>query len=108
MTGMGKLQRTLLYCARAYWGLAVVYLGLPAAFGVRAGAAAFAGFLLGAVVIAVAGLLLYGSSRYAARQPEGPLSAYLLRWVAGGAWVAFSVLSLLVAWLIVEQLLGAK
>jgi hypothetical protein len=105
---MSTLQTTLVYCARAYWGLAVVYLGLPFAFGVRAGAAAFAGFLLGAVVIAVAGLLLYGSSRYAARQPEGPLGTYLLRWVAGGAWVAFSVLALLAVWLIVEQLLWTK
>jgi hypothetical protein len=105
---MGTLQRTLVYCARACWGLAVVYLGLPFAFGIRAGAPAFSGFLLGAVAIAVGGLLLYGSSRYAMRQPEGPLATYLLRWVAGGAWVAFAVMALLAVWLIVEQLFWAK
>lgn len=49
---MGALQKTLVYCARAYWGLALVYLILPFASGVRAGAPAFSGFLLGAVVVA--------------------------------------------------------
>jgi hypothetical protein len=101
---MDTLQKTLVFCARAWWGLAVAYLALPFALGVRAGAPAFAGFLLGAVIIAAAGLLLYGSSRYAARRAEGPLGMYLLRWVAGGGWLAFAVLALLAAWLIVEQL----
>jgi hypothetical protein len=102
---MDALQRTLAYCARAYWGLALVYLILPFAFGVRGGALAFAGFLLGAVIVAIAGLLLYGSARYATRQPEGRLDTYLLRWIAGGGWVAFSALALLAVWLIGEQLL---
>jgi hypothetical protein len=74
---MDALRRTLAYCARAYWGLALVYLILPFAFGVRGGALAFAGFLLGAVIVAIAGLLLYGSARYATRQPEGRLDTYL-------------------------------
>jgi hypothetical protein len=105
---MGTLETTLLYCARAWWGLAVVYLAFPFAFGIRAGAPAFVGFLLGAVIITVAGLLLYGSSRYAARQAEGLVGTYLLRWVAAGAWVAFAGLALLAVWLIIEQLLGTK
>lgn len=100
---METLQRTLVYCARAHWGLAVVYLALPFVFGVRAGAPAFAGLIVGAVIIAGVGLLLYGSSRYAARQPGGLLGTYLLRWVAGGGWVAFAVLALSAVWLIVEQ-----
>lgn len=100
---MDTLQRTLLYCARACWGLAVVYLALPFALGIRTGVPAFAGFLLGALVIAVVGLLLYGSSRFGTRQPEVPLATYLLRWVAAGGWVAFSVLTLLAVWLTVQQ-----
>jgi hypothetical protein len=101
--GVEGLQRTLVHCARAHWGLAVVYLALPFVLGVRAGAPAFAGFLVGAVIIAVVGLLLYGSSRYAARQPGGLLGVYLLRWVAGGGWVVFALLALAAVWLIVEQ-----
>lgn len=101
---MNTLQTTLVYCARAWWGLAVVYLALPFVSGIRAGASAFAAFLLGAVIIAAAGLLLYASSRFAARQPEGLLGTYLLRWVAAGAWLAFAALALGAVWLIVEQL----
>src|SRR5687767_14041581 len=97
------LQRTLVYCALAHWGLAVVYLVLPFVFRVRADAPAFAGLLVGAVIIAGVGLLLYGSSRYAARQPGGLPGKYLLGWVAGGGWVAFAALALSAVWLIVEQ-----
>jgi hypothetical protein len=92
------------YCARAWWGLAVVYLALPFAFGIRAGAEAFAAFLFGAVIIAVGGLLLYGSSKRAARPSEGRFGAYLLRWVAGAGWLAFFLLVLAAVGLIVERL----
>jgi hypothetical protein len=93
-----------LYCARAWWGLALVYFALPFAFGVAARSPAFAGILAGAVIIAGAGLLLYGASRYATREPGGLLGAYLLRWVAGGGWLGFALLALSAVWLIVEQL----
>jgi len=102
---MDALQKTLVYCARAWWGLALVYLALPFAFGVGAGAPAFTGFLVGAVIIACAGLLVYGSSRYAAREPGGLLGPYLLRWVAAGGWVGFALLALSAVWLIVEHLI---
>ena len=104
---MGTLQKALVYCARAWWGLAFAYLALPFTLGVRAGAAEFTGFLVGAVIIAAAGLVLYGASRYAARQPEGLMGTVLLGWVAVGAWVAFAALALAAVWLVVEQLLRA-
>lgn len=101
---MGALQRTLVYCARAYWGLAVVYAVLPFVLGARVGSTVFAVAFFGAGVLVFLGLLLYGSSRRARHEPEG-WGKHLLRWVAGVAWVAFSMAALSAIGVIVEWLI---
>jgi hypothetical protein len=102
---MGTLHTTLIYCARAYWGLAVVYAVFPFVFGERVGSTVFTVAFFGAGVLVFLGLLLYGSSRRARHEPEGTLSRHLLRWVAGVAWVAFSMAALAAVGVIVERLI---
>jgi hypothetical protein len=101
---MNALHKALGYCARAYWALAVVYLALPFLFREKVGSTAFAATFFGAIVLAVAGLLLYGSSRYVERGAEGSLSRRLLWGFAGVAWLAVCICVLLAVWLVIEQL----
>src|SRR5262245_19270839 len=101
---MPELRRALIYCARAYWGLTVFFLALPFVFGERVGSTAFAATFFGAVTLAVLGLLVYGSARYAAGAAEGLLSRRVLWCIAAAAWAAFGTVALLAVWLVVEQL----
>lgn len=101
---MTTLHTALRYCARAYWILALVYLALPFFFREKVGSTAFAATFFGAIVLAVAGLLLYGSSRYVGRGAGGSLSPRLLWGFVGAAWLAACICVLLAVWLVIEQL----
>jgi hypothetical protein len=101
---MSNLHTTLVYCARAYWGLAVVYAVFPFVVGERVGSTVFAVAFFGSGVLVFLGLLLYGSSRRARHEPEG-WGKHLLRWVAGVAWVAFSMAALAAVGAIAERLI---
>ena len=101
---MTTLHTALRYCARAYWILALVYLALPFFFRERVGSTAFSATFFGAIVLAVAGLLLHASLRYADRGAGGSLSTRLLWAFVGAAWLAAGVCVLLAVWLVIEQL----
>jgi hypothetical protein len=102
---MATLHTSLLNCARAYWGLAVVYAVFPFVFGERVGSTVFAVAFFGAGALVFLGLLLYGSARRARHEREGPWGKHLLRWVAGVAWVAFAMAALAALGAIVERLI---
>lgn len=103
---MATLHTSLLKCARAFWGLALVYAVFPFVVGARIGSTVFAVALFGAGVLVFLGLLFYGSSRRARHEPEGTLSTHLLRWVARVGWVAFSMAALAAIGAIVERLIN--
>jgi hypothetical protein len=102
---MATLHTSLVNCARAYWGLAVVYAVFPFVFGERVGSTVFAVAFFGAGVLVFLGLLFYGSSRRARHEQEGPWGKHLLRWVARVGWVAFSMAALAAVGAIVERLI---
>lgn len=101
---MTTLHSSLTLCSRAYWGLALVYVILPFVLGARVGSTVFSVAVFGAAVLAMLGLLLYGSSRYARQEREGVLPRYLLWWVAGVGWLAFALAALVAVVLVGEQL----
>ena len=101
-SGMTALHKTLVYGARAHWALALAYVVLPFAYGARVGSTVSTGSFFGAIVFAIMGLLLYGSSRFAARDYAGSPMAYLLWFIAIVAWIAIVVFALLAVWLLIE------
>ena len=99
---MARLHRLLVYGARAHWALALAYVALPFAIGARVGSTASTASFFGAIAFAIMGLLLYGSSRFAARDYQGSPVSYLLWFIGVVAWVAVCAFTLLAVWLLIE------